>query len=93
MRKFHFIGSGLLLSCLIIGLFMVFNNSTSGEEKIIANGKQFDEEYMDNFKQRIIELGDFIQDDLKKKDINARVSSEYANDLSGFFAEKRHTRN
>ncbi|MFD2922148.1 hypothetical protein [Halobacillus naozhouensis] len=75
MKKVHFVALSLLISCVILGSLMVFNNSSSSEGKINVGGKHFEEDYIDDLRQRTVELIPFIEDGLKEKDINVRLSA------------------
>ncbi|WP_163530076.1 hypothetical protein [Halobacillus ihumii] len=73
MRKNYYVGAGLLLSCLILGLLMVLNNSSNNEEKITVNGVQFEKKYMKDLRERSVELIHFIEDELKEREVNVSL--------------------
>ena len=70
MKRFYFIGLGLLLSFIIIGSFTLLDNLSSDEGKVITNRTESDQ---DNLGEMAKELADFITDSLMERDINGRL--------------------
>ena len=58
MKKFYFIGLGLVVFFIIIGLFSLLDDSSRNEAKVISNGKQSDD---GNLVKIAEELAGFIE--------------------------------
>lgn len=70
MKRFYFIGLGLLLSFVFIGSFTLLDDPSSNEAKVIANGIKSNEGNLAIIAEA---LAEFIADSLKEKGINGRL--------------------